>query len=81
MWGWEEGRDLRYSDVLASVDNPTRFMEQTIGHNSSHIVTSPIQLKTGTILKEELTYRFHPDDYEGRSLIEITGTTLLVKAA
>ena len=81
IWGWEEGKDLHYSDVLASVDDPTSFMEQTIGHNQSHIITLPIQLNNGRILKEELTYHFHPEDYEGRSLIEITGTTLLIKAA
>jgi hypothetical protein len=54
-------------------------LEETLGHYKSYNVTSPIQINNGSLVREELTYYFHPDDYDGRSLLRITGTTELLK--
>lgn len=79
LWGWDMLRPVRYADVLASVANKEKFMEETLGHCKSYNVTSPIQIKNGSVVREELTYHFHPEDYEGRSLLKINGTTELLK--
>ena len=56
-------------------------MKQTLGHNKSHVVTSPIQIKNGNTVQEELTYTFHKEEYEGRSLLNIQGSTVFLKVA
>lgn len=81
LWGWDMNKPLRYSDVLASVDDPTKFMDMTLGHNQSYIVTSPIQIDNGNVVREELTYHYHPDDYENRTLIKIEGVTNFLQVA
>ena len=79
LWGWDKNKPIKYADVLAQVENKEKFMEETLGQCKSYNVTSPIQINNGSLVREELTYHFHPDDYEGRSLLGITGTTELLK--
>jgi len=81
LWGWDTSQPITYADVLASVDDPTKFMEQTLGHNKFYIVTAPIQIDNGNIVREELTYTYHTEDYENRSLLQIEGTTNVLKVA
>lgn len=81
LWGWDTSKPITYSDVLASVDDPTKFMEQTLEHNQSYIVTAPIQIDNGNIVIEELTYTYHTEDYENRSLSQIEGITKVLKVA
>ena len=81
LWGWDKTKPVRYADVLALVDDPTKFMEQTLDHNESWAMTAPIQINNGKLVQESLTYTYHPDDYERRSLIKIEGVTRLIKAA
>ena len=61
------------------MNDPTTFMEQTIGHNESWVMTAPIQIKNGNVVREGLTYTFHPEDYERRSLIKIEGETIFIR--
>jgi len=81
LWGWDKTKPVRYSDVLAIVDDPDRFMEETIGHNKSYSVTSPIQITNGNVVREELIYTYHKEDYENRSLLKIEGVTNFLKVA
>lgn len=81
LWDWDKSKPVKYGDVLASVGDPGRFMEQTIGHNESYIVTSPIQIGNGNVVREALTYTYHPEDYYNRSLVQIEGVTNLLKVA
>jgi hypothetical protein len=81
LWGWDTSQPITYADVLASVADPDKFMEQTLGHSQSYVVTAPIQIDNGNIVREELTYTYHPEDYENRSLIQIEGTTNVLKVA
>lgn len=81
LWGWDTSKPITYADVLASVDDPTKFMEQTLSHNKSYIVTEPIQIDNGNIVSEELIYTYHREDYENRSLVQIEGTTSVLKVA
>jgi hypothetical protein len=81
LWDWDREKAIKYSDLLASVDDgdKEKFMEQTIGHNKSYVITSPIRISSGNVIREELIYSHHPDDYERRSLMKITGVTNLIK--
>ena len=81
LWGWDISQPITYADVLASVDDPTKFMEQTLGHNKSAIVTAPIQIDNGKVVRETLSYTYHPEDYHNRSLIKIEGITQFLKVA
>ena len=81
LWGWDKSKPVRYCDVIASVDDPTAFMEQTISHNELSVLTQPIHIKNGNIVKEALTYTYHLEDYERRSLTNIEGQTIFIRAA
>ena len=81
LWGWDQSKPIRYSDVLVSVEYPNRFMEETLDHNESYVVTSPIQICNGNVVRESLTYTYHPEDYENRTLIQIEGVTNFLKVA
>jgi hypothetical protein len=81
LWEWDKSKPVKYCDVLASVKDPTQFMEQTLGHNESYIVTAPIHIKNGNVVREELVYTYHPEDYQNRSLIQIKGVTNFLKVA
>jgi hypothetical protein len=81
LWGWDKSQPIRYCDVIALVDDPTSFMEQTISHNESWVLTKPIHIKNGNVVKEALTYTYHSEDYERRSLTKIEGQTIFIRAA
>jgi hypothetical protein len=51
----------------------------TIDHNESWVMTAPIQIKNGNVVREGLTYTFHPEDYYRRSLIKIEGETIFIR--
>ena len=81
LWGWDKTKPVHYADVLASIENIDQFIEETIGHNKSYIVTSPIQINNGNVIREELIYTYHKEDYENRSLLKIEGVTNFLKVA
>lgn len=76
--------DLKYGDVLNCVDHKSRtiFEEQvgTVGH--ADIVQTPdITMSNGNVVRETYLFKYHSEDYERSSPIEIEGLSCLVRVA
>lgn len=77
-WGFDSNMKLKFSDLICSVIDKQQFIEETLGHDKTHMHTSDIQITNGNIVRESLIYNSHPEDYEGRSLLSIYGVTAII---
>ena len=74
-WGFDSNMKLKFSDLICSVIDKQQFIEETLGHDKTHMHTSDIHITNGNIVRESLIY---PEDYEGRSLLSICGVTAII---
>jgi|TARA_B110000438_G_scaffold31065_1_gene30572 hypothetical protein len=76
---------VSFEEVLQTVDvkSKTLFQEQSIGSTGTHdsFLTNNFQLENGNIIEEFYRFHYHPDDFEKRSPLFISGQTTLLRVA
>ena len=75
---------VSFVDVFQCIDDKSKdqFQEQVGTWKTKNVFsTDNIQLTNGHVIEEIYKFDFHPDDYERKSLLFITGQTKLLRVA